>query len=1219
MKNRFVPLCPIVASIYLVLPAHAVSYFWDGTSTTTAANGGNGNWDTTTTNWDTLATAGADIAWPTSGTDNDAVFGGTAGTVAVDAGGVIANDITFNTANYILQGGKISLNGTTPTISNAVAATINSEIAGTAGLSKTGAGALTLGSANTFTGNANISGGSIVAAHVNALTTATIVNISTATGAGTLRLATDSSVGAYKIGGSTSNQGTIIADRATAGVGFTHALGTASLGSNTYNFQAGGNVTSGTAGVSFSSMTLSSGAGGTTILNPTSAALTIVGGVSSSNTSNKVLELGGTNTGNLIGGTIVNGSTTSFALTKSNTSTWELAGANSYSGATNITGGTLQISNASALGATATGTTVSSGATLSLDGGIAVGAEALNLTGNGVGNLGAIRSISGINSMSGAVTLAGGTRIGVDANTLEMSGAFSGAQALTTVGAGKLILSGGGAFGQMIVGNSAVASGGNLEWKAGTGTAAGQYFGVGDNVSAAFTVSGGSLTASPTSSLFVGSFSSSAVTGTMNVTGGTYALGTNVAIYVGGGGYNGNVSGSGILNISGGTFSTGTTTATFRMGANVTGQTGNGEINLSGTGILQTARSITKGAQGTASVSFDGGTYKLMASQGTMFGTGVVTTVKAGGATIDTNAFNGTIGTVLAAGSPSGGLTKQGAGTLTLSNTNTYTGVTTINGGTISVSSLGDGGVSGNLGAATSDAANIVFGGGALQYSAASAVSSNRGFTITAASSATFNVSNAAGALTLTGSVPTTTGVLYKTGSGSLTLDPGAISQSLGAISANGGELILKSGTYTTTAKDGAVSAYNAGAGARGGTLTIDGATLNVGGTAINLKIAANGNGNLNIKSGAVSSGSIVIGHNGIGATTQSGGTVTTNDLYHQDAGTGSSYTLSGGSLTAKRIYNNPNATSGTFTLNLNGGNLLSANSTTNLIDNQGGSSEIAVLLGAGNTNIDTTASSASIVRPMGNMASAVGTFTKVGTNTLTLTATNTYTGATTITGGTLALSGTGSIANSSSIIVGASTTFDVSGVTGGFTLGSAQTLSGTGSVAGAMTVAGTLSPGNSPGSLATASQTWLNGGDFNWQILDATGAAGTGSDTMVITGSLDLTSLTAGGFNINLWSLASTGPDVSGDALNFSSTTNYSWTLASTTTGITGFDATDFTLNVGANNGTSGFSNALDGGAFTISQSGNSLLLNYTAVPEPSVAVLGGMGLLALLRRRRR
>jgi fibronectin-binding autotransporter adhesin len=158
MKNRFNPWCPIFASLYLAMPVQAASYFWDGASTTADANGGNGTWDTTTTNWDTLATAGADIAWPSSGTDNDAVFGGTAGTVTVDAGGVIANDITFNTANYILQGGKITLNGTTPTISSAVAATINSEIAGTAGLVKSGAGTLTLGGANTYTGTTTING-----------------------------------------------------------------------------------------------------------------------------------------------------------------------------------------------------------------------------------------------------------------------------------------------------------------------------------------------------------------------------------------------------------------------------------------------------------------------------------------------------------------------------------------------------------------------------------------------------------------------------------------------------------------------------------------------------------------------------------------------------------------------------------------------------------------------------------------------------------------------------------------------------------------------------------------------------------------------------------------------------------------------------------------------------------------------------------------------------
>jgi fibronectin-binding autotransporter adhesin len=173
--------------------------------------------------------------------------------------------------------------------------------------------------------------------------------------------------------------------------------------------------------------------------------------------------------------------------------------------------------------------------------------------------------------------------------------------------------------------------------------------------------------------------------------------------------------------------------------------------------------------------------------------------------------------------------------------------VTSINAGTISVAALGDGGVSGNLGAAPVAASNLVFGGGTLQISAAGTASSNRGFTINAASSATFNVSNAAGALTLTGSVPTTTGVLYKTGVGSLTLDPGAVSLSLGAISANGGELILKSGIYATTAKDTSQNAYNIGAGARGGILTIDGASLNVGGPN-NLKIAAAANGSLNIR-----------------------------------------------------------------------------------------------------------------------------------------------------------------------------------------------------------------------------------------------------------------------------------------------------------------------------------------------------------------------------------
>ena len=154
------------------------------------------------------------------------------------------------------------------------------------------------------------------------------------------------------------------------------------------------------------------------------------------------------------------------------------------------------------------------------------------------------------------------------------------------------------------------------------------------------------------------------------------------------------------------------------------------------------------------------------------------------------------------------------------------------------------------------------------------------------------------------------------------------------------------------------------------------------------------------------------------------------------------------------------------------------------------------------------------------------------------------------------------------------------------------------------MNVAGTLSPGNSPGTLSSGSQSWLDGGDYNWQILDADGVAGVGYDTLSITGTLDLTAITTGGFGINLWSLASILPDVNGNALNFSELLNYSWILATTTTGITGFDAADFVLNTAASNGTAGFINTYTGG-FSVAQSGNQLLLNYSAVPEPNPAML--------------
>lgn len=260
----------------------------------------------------------------------------------------------------------------------------------------------------------------------------------------------------------------------------------------------------------------------------------------------------------------------------------------------------------------------------------------------------------------------------------------------------------------------------------------------------------------------------------------------------------------------------------------------------------------------------------------------------------------------------------------------------------------------------------------------------------------------------------------------------------------------------------------------------------------------------------------------------------------------------------------------------------------------------------------------------LSNSASKTLGVTKSGSGRWILSGTNTYTGATTITAGTLVLStaGTNNIASSTTITVQSEAHLDVTGVSSGFTLASGQTIGGGGTVVGNLTVAtaSTLSPGNSPGTLTqTGNQTWLDGGNYNWQVYDAAGLAGSGYDTIVITGLLDLSNLTAEtGFNINLWSLSAIGPDVNGNAMNFSETSQ-SWTLVSTTGGITGFDSTDFSINTSAVNGTGGFSNSF-AGTFSVSVSGNDLLLNYTVVPEPGTTALlvAGFSLFALWKRRR-
>lgn len=93
------------------------------------------------------------------------------------------------------------------------------------------------------------------------------------------------------------------------------------------------------------------------------------------------------------------------SLTHDGTGTTLLSGSNTYTGGLTINGGTLEARNAAALGTTAAGTVVNSGGTLALGGGITITGETLSLAGVGAGGSGALRNAGSNNNFRGNITL----------------------------------------------------------------------------------------------------------------------------------------------------------------------------------------------------------------------------------------------------------------------------------------------------------------------------------------------------------------------------------------------------------------------------------------------------------------------------------------------------------------------------------------------------------------------------------------------------------------------------------------------------------------------------------------------------------------------------------------------------------------------------------------------------------------------------------------------
>jgi fibronectin-binding autotransporter adhesin len=407
----------------------------------------------------------------------------------------------------------------------------------------------------------------------------------------------------------------------------------------------------------------------TSISQGSSNAQSIANNITASTNSTVTLTLTGNGTGIVtLSGTINSGNgKRDYAITKTGTSTFTLSGANTYGGATTISAGVLNIQNSSALGSTASSTSVASGAALQLEGGISVGNEALALNGSGVASDGALRNISGNNSYGGGITLGSASTIASDSGTLTLSGGIvNSGFGVTFDGASNISESG-------------VISGTGALIKDGSGTLT---LNATNTFSGGSTINGGTVIANSAASLGASSGAATINAGTFDLAA-TFSSTRNFVL--------GNVASTFMVDP---TF-TFTTTGVI-SGTGTLNKTGTGTMVLSGANTYTGATNVSAGTlqisaseriANTSDLNISGGTFDLQTFSETL---GVVTlssgTISGSGAdTLTGSSYIFQSGTVSAVLAGTGTVTKNTAGTVTLSGSNTFTGSTTISAGILQV------------------------------------------------------------------------------------------------------------------------------------------------------------------------------------------------------------------------------------------------------------------------------------------------------------------------------------------------------------------------------------------------------------------------------------------------------------------------------------------------------------------------------------------------------
>ncbi len=908
-----------------------------------------------------------------------AVTGGLSGDLATRAAALNftggTNRLTM-TAGGSLTGG-ISLNSASLEFAQPTDVTLGNIISGFGLVSKTGAGTLTLTGASTYFFGTIISGGTLAITDMAALASGNVI-----IGGATLRSNVTGTLGNDLVTefGATATVAAATGQVLTlTGVATLRAFSVLSFGSTD------------AAGTIVANLAL-----GTSLLDPDSTAIVVAGGTlragnailgsmtgsafSTTINAGATLDFDGqsgfdarianlqgagtlTNTGltHILSGNFSGVIAGSGNLEKLGSGTLILTGANTYTGTTEISAGTLQIGDGGVSGRLGSGAIVNDGALIfNRADALAVsnvisGGGTLTQTGGGV------LTLSSANTYSGGTTIAAGTlalgdigaigsgavRLGDGMLRADITGSLSNAIEVTAAATGSISAVTGETL--TLAGALGLRPGATLA--VGTANEAGTVQLNPSTVdlftpsSLALTVAGGTL--------IVGNPLVSQLTqqvGSVTVDAGA-TLNFNGII-----GTVGNLRGAGIVANS---------TSTQISSGGFSGEiAGTGSVDKVGSGTLI----LTGASTYTGGTTISAGTLRIGAggATGSVIGNITNNAVLIFDRSNDLS-FSGAI-------SGTGALTLAGPGRLTLTGANTYAGGTTISAGTLQL------GVGGSSGAITGNVVN----NGALVV--------NRGDAITIAgaiSGAGSLRQSGVGALILTGENSYSGGTTIEAatslqaGAGGTT---GRIGQ--GAVT-NEGALIFNRSDSVTFA--GGISGTGSLTQAGVGLLVLTGSAMHTGGTVINaggtLQIGAGG-GTGSLAGDVANSGALVF--NRSGALSYAGSISATGALTQAGSGTltltGANTHTGGTTISAGTLQIGDGGTTGSIT--------------GDVVNN-------AALVF--NRSDDLTFS---------GVVSGTGTLTQAGGGTLTLTAANTHTGGTTISAGTLSVSGAGTLSTGSTVTV---------------------------------------------------------------------------------------------------------------------------------------------------------------------------------------------------------